>query len=255
MKRWMVLGFLIALLAVDGAWAGGPVLQGRTVIAPDGLGADPLQGKDLILGLEVDQYPFPVTAVTLSAYSDSASDSGYLVATLLNTSYAETVDSVAIANGAVATFSGSWWRVNSLAFHGSRANVGTIRLYHGSPSPDSTLGIIPIGRRVAQLPYTQPEGRSELVPISWEVEATTTSPDSQAAGAIGIKIRRPGQDWELLDEMVFLVPGFPDRDYGWDPDGSWETRWPVPAGSDVQPAAGVTAAQTDITSRLQAGAR
>lgn len=255
---------LAALVCVSGLWGADFVMYGRATMDTTNSGGGDVQnsGRDLLYGKAIpapDRIAPPTTAVTLKALSSSASDIGYLVVRGLNgqadSAWAEKVDSVLLAGATVKTLPGTWFFVNGLEFHDDSTNVGTIRLYHGAQSADSTLGIIEKrqGRGYWGV-FALPDERSKIVPLSLRVSyAISSSADKRASGAVAVLAREPGDNWRVMDQILFRVGsgGAPlfvqyDERYTWD----------LKEHSQLRVAAAVTSSATvDVDARFQFGVR
>jgi hypothetical protein len=115
------------------------------------------------------------------------------------------VDSVYISAGGETAFATQMYRVNSARWWAPSANVGQIRVYSTSLTDSSgTLAVIPIGATISSMGiYSFPAGRQRIEPRGLRVVFSQGS-SAGAGGAIGVVIRRPGQQtWEVLQEGLF----------------------------------------------------
>jgi hypothetical protein len=269
----------LALLVCGVGIAGGDlVIYGRDIVEADAGGGDLLgagKGEGLHFGSQARRYPFVSSAVTLKGVSTSTSDAGYLWVQCLDASGNTQQDSVLIAGRTAQTFAGncaSVLAVQRAEFRDDSTNVGEVRVFHGANHTvaDSLLAqISPRQRQALMAQYTIPAGRTQLSINSFEGNVSLVfsgfpSPkvggnlmghfiDSTAAGHIGLLARRPGQAWEELRPLAnFRIGGGANA-----PIMQMVTpeTYDLPPLTQLEVAAGVTGAATDMMVRMRIGVK
>lgn len=267
----LALAALLCLGGIYGLAGADLVIEGRDIVEADSGGGDLLaagKGEGLHYGTMATRYPFITTAKTLQAASTSATDAGYLVIEGINSSGDAAIDSVLIAGRTQQTFSGTWLAVNRAEFHDDSTNVGEIRVYYGGNMATGSLlaQIAARQRKTNMAQYTLPTGRTQLQVYSWEISPTTVfsgAPsskvggngmghmvDSVSVGRVALLARKPGQAWQELRGFNFRSDLGPASIQMVQPE-----TYDLPGLTQLEVAAAVTGASTDLNFRARIGVK